>query len=119
MARRRIGDGHVQLVVHFERAVVEVGGPEHAPDAVDNHDLRVQHRRLILIDIDALLQQMRVVGSARKIHRQGVGVVASVRTGILTPRARASASAQSLDGLMMKYGLQMSRVVRAAPIASM
>ena len=44
-ARSAIGDGHGDLVVQLERAVVEVAGAEHAPLAVDDHHLGVHHRR--------------------------------------------------------------------------
>src|SRR5205809_6623675 len=36
-SKARIADRHVHLVVQFERAIVEVRGPEHAPHAIDDH----------------------------------------------------------------------------------
>ena len=68
--------GDVQLVVELERAVVEVGGAEHAPDAVDHQHLRVHHRRLVLVDLDALLQETFVGVPRRVLHRHRIGDVA-------------------------------------------
>src|SRR5919204_3656784 len=45
----------VQLVVQRERAVVEVGAADADPLAVDNHRLRVQERRAVLVDLGARL----------------------------------------------------------------
>src|SRR5687768_5682238 len=43
-------DGYVDFVVQPERAIVEVGRADHAPGVIDDEDLGVHHRRLVLVD---------------------------------------------------------------------
>ena len=71
-----IAHADVHFVVHLERAVVEVGRSEHRKRAVDDHRLRMHHRRLILVELDAEVHQPLVVLAAGVLHRQGVGVIA-------------------------------------------
>ena len=69
------GHGDVELVVQLQRSVVEVRRAEHAPDAVDHDHLGVHHRRLVLVHLDAELEQALVVLARRVLHGHRVGDV--------------------------------------------
>src|SRR5918995_6949559 len=69
-------DRHVDLVVQLQRAVVEVGGSDDAPDPVDDEGLHMHHRRLELVDLNPGGEQPIVVGTAGVFHGLRVGEVA-------------------------------------------
>src|SRR5690606_1495448 len=60
------------LVVDAERALVEVGRADRAPDAVDGHHFLVQQRSLILEDADAALEELAEVAVRRVLHQRHV-----------------------------------------------
>ena len=61
----RIEHGEVDFVIDAERAVVEVGGSDHAPYAIDDGDLGMNHGRFIFIDLSSGFQQIAVSASPR------------------------------------------------------
>ena len=67
-------DAQRRLVVELERAVVEVRRADRRPAAVDGHRLGVQHRRLVLVDLDARPHQLVVGGAAGDPDRRLVDV---------------------------------------------
>ena len=75
-ARPASEDCDVQLVVELERSIVEVGGPDDAPDAVDDHRLRVHHRRPVLVRYDAASQAGARRRAAGELHGLCVGDIA-------------------------------------------
>ena len=54
---------HVVLFVVRERSVVEVGGADRRPQAVDDHDLVVHHRAVVFEHLDAGLRAARRRGA--------------------------------------------------------
>src|SRR5687768_12073372 len=48
----------VYLIIQAERAVVEVGRADDAPDLIDDQDLRVVHCRSVFRDLDAAFEEV-------------------------------------------------------------
>ena len=93
-----VRDGEVQLVVQLQRPVVEVGRPDHAPDAIGHERLRMHHRRLVLVDLDA----GPTSGGRRNGGEACLTGIASVTSPSAsnrtrTPRCTASVSAHNVD----------------------
>src|SRR5207248_10327862 len=72
----RIEHSEVDFVIDAERAVVEVGGSDHAPYAIDNGDLGVNHGRFIFIDLSSAFQQIAVSASARAARQAVIAMLA-------------------------------------------
>src|SRR5215208_576205 len=74
LARERlVDDQRVRLVVERHRAVVGVERADRGPDAVDDQRLGVHHRRAVLEDPHARLQQLGVDRARGVAHRLDVG----------------------------------------------
>src|SRR5439155_19527290 len=74
--KRGIQSGEVPFIVDAEGAAVEVGRADDAPDAVDDQNFRVDHRRLVFVDGRAGLEDLAVASSARAAGEEVIGVLA-------------------------------------------
>ncbi len=81
--------------------MVEIGRPDHPDAAVHGHDLGVEHRRAVVPDLDALLQQLRVAFLAGQLHEPLVGLGA--REQDLDVDASASSGDESVREVVVGH----------------
>jgi hypothetical protein len=72
----RIAEAEVGFFVEREGPVVEVGGADGRPRVVDHHEFVVEHRGLVLADLDARVHQLPVEAGAVLPRPPGVAVAA-------------------------------------------
>ena len=74
LARERsIEEADRDLVVDLEGAVVEVGGADRAPHAVDGHDLLMQQGLGVFEDAHAAGEELVEIAVRRVLHHRHVG----------------------------------------------
>ena len=82
----RVVDVEVRLVVQPERAHVEVRRADRDQQSVDDHDLAVEHRRLVLVDLRTRCEK-RAPTRARGRRTTSVSMIGPGRImRTLTPR---------------------------------
>jgi hypothetical protein len=70
----RVVHDQKHLVVQLEGELVEVGGADDRPPAVDRYGLGVQHRALVLVELHIALEEAPIPREAREPDRGGVVV---------------------------------------------
>lgn len=100
-----VGDPERDLVVGFERPIVEVARPDRAPHAIHGHDLLVQQRVGILEQAHAAPEQLFEVAMPGVLHHRIIrSPVEGIITRTSTPFATARPKASMASGSGMKCG---------------